>query len=97
MCTLLMEGEGWVRHTPVSAFRDACAVCVWLEQAIHSALFTILERKISMKLFYQHMAIFFNFSPTLSHFYPLQPENCDSDSRLVGNEDDNSKFRLERV
>ena len=50
-----------------------------------------------MKLFYQYMAIFFNFSPTSSHLLPLQDENCDSDSRLVVDEDDNGKFSLERV
>ena len=48
--------------------------------------------KISMKL-----VIFFNFSPTLSHLHPLQVENCDSNSRLVVDEDDNGKLRLERV
>ena len=31
-------GEAYTCYTPVSALRDACAVCVWLEQAIHSAL-----------------------------------------------------------
>ena len=46
-----------------------------------------------MKLFYQYMAIFINFSPTISHLYLLQVEN----SGLVVDEDDNSKFRLERV
>ena len=40
------------------------------------------------------MAIFSNFS---SHLHPLQVENCDSNSRLVMDEDDNGKFRLERV
>ena len=50
-----------------------------------------------MKLFYQYMAIFFNFSPTSSHLHPLQVENCDSNSRLVVDEDDNGKFRLKRV
>ena len=50
-----------------------------------------------MKLFYQFMAIFFNFLPTYSHFHPLRVENCDSNSRLVVDEDDNAKFRLERV
>ena len=39
--------------------------------------------KISLKLFYQYMAIFFNFSPTSSHLHPLQVENCGSNSRLV--------------
>ena len=43
-----------------------------------------------MKLFYQYMAIFFNFTPILNHL-------CDSNSRLVVDEDDNGKFRLERV
>ena len=53
--------------------------------------------KISLKLFYQHMAIFFNFSPTSNHLHPLQVENCGSNSRLVVDEDDNSKFRPKRV
>ena len=43
------------------------------------------------------MVIFFNFSPTSSHLHPLQLENCDSNSRLVVDEDDNGKLRLERV
>ena len=53
--------------------------------------------KISMKLVYQYMVIFFNFSPTSTHLHPLQVENCDSNSRLVVDGDDNGKFRLERV
>ena len=43
------------------------------------------------------MAIFLHFSPTSSHLYSLQVENCDSNSRLVVDEDDNSKLRLERL
>ena len=43
------------------------------------------------------MVIFFNFSPTSNHLLPLQVENCDSNSRLVVDEDDNGKLRLERV
>ena len=43
------------------------------------------------------MAIFFTFSPTSSHLYPLQSENCDSNSQLVVDEDDKGKFRLDRV
>ena len=39
------------------------------------------------------MAIFFSFSLTSGHLHPLQVENL----RLVVNEDDNGKFRLERV
>ena len=34
------------------------------------------------------MAIFLNFLPTSNHFHPLQVENCDSNSRLVVDEDD---------
>ena len=44
---------------------------------------------ISMKLVYQYMAIFFSFSPTSNHLHPLQVENCNSNSRLVVDEDDN--------
>ena len=50
-----------------------------------------------MKLVYQFMAIFFIFSPTSNHFHSLQVENCDSNSRLAVDEDDNAKLRLERV
>ena len=50
-----------------------------------------------MKLFYQYMVIFFNFSTTISHLHPLQVENCDSNSRLVVDEDDNGKLRLEKA
>ena len=53
--------------------------------------------KISMKLVYQYIAIFFNFPPTSSHLRPLQAENCDSNSRLVVDEDDNGKFRHEKL
>ena len=50
-----------------------------------------------MKLSHHYMVIFFIFSPTSNHLLPLQVENCDSNSRLVVEEDDNGKFRLERV
>ena len=40
------------------------------------------------------MAIFLNVS---NHLHPLLVENCDSNSRLVVDEVDNGKFRLERV
>ena len=40
--------------------------------------------------------IFLKFLPTLCHLHPLQVENCDSNSRLAVDEDDNDKFRLER-
>ena len=44
-----------------------------------------------MKLFYEYMVIFFNLSTSSSHLYPLQAGNCDSNSRLVVDEDDNVK------
>ena len=47
-----------------------------------------------MKLVYQYMAIFFNFSFTSNHFHPLQVENRDSNLRLVVDEDDNVKSGL---
>ena len=50
--------------------------------------------KISMKLVYQYMAIFLNFSLTSNHLHPLQVENCDSNSRLVVDEDYNVKSGL---
>ena len=50
-----------------------------------------------MKLVHQYIAIFVNFSLTSNHFHPLQVENCDSNSRLVVDEDDYGKLRLERV
>ena len=50
-----------------------------------------------MKLIYQYMAIFFTFSPTSNHFQSLQVENCDSNSRLVVDENDNGKFVLKIV
>ena len=49
--------------------------------------------EISIKLVYQFMAIFFNFYTTSNHLHPLQVENCDSNSRLVVDEDDNGKLR----
>ena len=49
---------------------------------------------ISTKLAYQYIAIFFNFSPTSNHLRPLQVENCDSNSRLVVDENDNVKAGL---
>ena len=50
-----------------------------------------------MNLVYQYFAIFFIFSPSPNHLHPLQVENCDSNSRLVVDEDDYGEVRLERV
>ena len=43
------------------------------------------------------MEFFFTFPPTLNHLHPLEVKNCGSNSRLVVDEDDNGKFRLERA
>ena len=40
---------------------------------------------------------FYHLPPTSSHLHSLQVENCDSNSRLVVDEDNNGIFRLERV
>ena len=53
--------------------------------------------QISIKLFHEYIVIFFNLSPTSNHLHPLQVEYCDSNSRLVVDEDDNGELRLERV
>ena len=52
---------------------------------------------IFKKLVDEYMVIFINISRTSNHLQPLQVENCDSNSRLVVDEDDNGKFRLESV
>ena len=50
-----------------------------------------------MKLVYQYMEIFINFLTASNHLRPLQVENCDSNSRLVVDEDDYGKLRPEKV
>ena len=56
----------------------------------------ILEQQFSWNCF-KNNSIFFHLSPTSSHLHPLQVENGDSNLRLVVDEDDNGKLRLERV
>ena len=67
------------------------------ESRIYFPTTKCFRMKISIKLVYHYMVIFFNFSPTSNHLHPLQVENCDSNSRVVVDEDDNGKIRLERV
>ena len=50
---------------------------------------------ISMKLWFTNTWEFSLIFKT--HLYPLQVENYDSNLRFVADEDDNGKFRLERV
>ena len=47
-----------------------------------------------MTLVYQYMTVFLYFSLTASYLYPLQVANCDSNSRLVVDKDDNVKKGL---
>ena len=49
-----------------------------------------------MKLLPKH-GNFLKIVTHLSHLYPLQVENCGSNSRLVVDEDGHGKLRLERV
>ena len=59
--------------------------------------FPTTRMKMSTNLVHQYMEIFFNFSLTSNHLHPLQVQNCGSNSRLVVDEDDNGKLRIERV
>ena len=43
------------------------------------------------------MAIFFTFSLASNHLHPLQAENCDSNSRLVVDEDDNERVKNDNI
>ena len=53
----------------------------------------VLEQQFSWDCF-NNSYIFRHLSLTSCHLYPLQVENCDSNSRLVVDEDDNGKSRL---
>ena len=57
----------------------------------------VLERKFPWNWFTNAWQFSFNFHTTSNHLHLLQVENCDSNSRLVVDEDDNGKFRPERV
>ena len=50
-----------------------------------------------MELVYQYVVIFFNFQTTSCHLDPLQVENCGSNSRLVVDQDDYGKFRIQGI
>ena len=67
-----------------------------LKNGLISWNLVVLEQAFSWNCF-KNNSIFFHLSPTSSHFHPPQVENCDSNSRLVVDEDDNGKLRLERV
>ena len=67
------------------------------ENRLNFPLTKDFRTKISMKLVHQYIAFFCNFQTTSNHLHPIQVENCDSNSRLVVDEDNNDKFRFERV
>ena len=57
----------------------------------------VLEREFPWNWFTNTWQFSSIFKPHEKHLHPLQVENCDSNSRLVVDEDDNGKLRLERV
>ena len=82
---------------PFEPSRGIKASLYILENRLNFPITKGFRINVSIKLFCQYMAILFTFSPTSSHLHPLQVKNCDSNSRLVVDEDDNGKVRLERV
>ena len=58
--------------------------------------FSKIRTKILWNCF-NNINIFFSIVPTSSHLHPLQFKNCDSNSRLVVDEEDIGKFKLDRV
>ena len=65
-----------------------------LQNGLNFPTAKVFSTGISMELAYKYMAILFNFYHTSNHLYPLQVENCDSNWRLVVDEDDNVKSGL---
>ena len=57
----------------------------------------VLRTKISMKLVYQYMAIFFIFNPHQIIFIHYKSRIATANTRLVVDEDDNGKSRLQKV
>ena len=57
----------------------------------------VLEREFLCNWLTNTWVIVITFPPTSNHLHPLQVENCGSNSRLVVDEDENGKFRIERV
>ena len=59
--------------------------------------FPLFKQKSFSVVAVNNNAIIFHLPHTSNHLHSLQVKNCDSNYRLVLNEDDNGKFRLERV
>ena len=56
----------------------------------------VLEWKFSWNWLTNTLQFSLIFSTTSNYLHPIQVENCDSNSRLAMDEDDNGKCRLER-
>ena len=41
-------GEAYTCDTPVSVFRDVCAVCVWMEQAVQAVYQNAAARLVTL-------------------------------------------------
>ena len=88
----------WVNNTAIQRLHDALKPRFTpLKSYLFFFTANSFRRQISMKLFYEYTVIFFNLSPISNHLHPPQVENCDSNSRLVVDEEDYGKFRLKRV
>ena len=84
----------WPNHLPFKPSRCINASFFIPENRLNFPTTKGFNTRISIKLVYQYMTIFLTFPPTSSHLHPLQVKNCDSNSRLVVDEDDNGKFGL---
>ena len=98
VCSLeTSDRQTWSPLKPLSLHDALKHHFISLKRSPNFPIIMVFRMNISMKLVYQYMIIFFVFSPASTHLHPLQVENYDSNSRLVVDEDDYSKFRLERV
>ena len=83
-----------VRRTPLSPHDALKHHFSSLKNGLISGVLVVLEFSWNCL---KNSSIFFHLLPTSSHFHPLQVENCVSNSRLLVDEDDNGKLRLETV
>ena len=90
-------GNEITKYTPFKPSRCIKALFYIPENRLNFPTTKALRTKIPMKFGYQYMAVFLNFSPISSYLHSLQVDNCDSNSRLVVDGDDNGKYRIENV
>ena len=79
---------------PLSPHNPSKQYFTSLKTYIFFILLRGLGRKIFMKPFYQHSQILFDLSFISSHLHPIQVENCDSNSPLVVDKENNGKLRV---